>query len=136
MRFTTSFIIRPKPELDLRLGITDPRSVSSVQEPIHWTCGTSDRVAWTKEEFIEGVKELFLSHLQTDFLTPAECERLQITSACCPSEFDRYWNLEVFDGADERVEDVVASRNNAFRDSRTNRFLQAMAQSIPARAQE
>lgn len=62
MQFTVSFVVRAKAALHAWSVGTSLEGDVLISEAVLWACDTSDRVAWTREEIVEGTKEIFVNH--------------------------------------------------------------------------
>jgi hypothetical protein len=122
MLTTLIFVIRPKLALRERSVGTALEGSSFLTEPVVWTCETGDRVAWSKEEIIQGTKLIFVNHARTTFLSSDEWQALA-SSLAEDDVFDAYWSMEVFFGIDERVELAVAPELLERLALKGNRFL-------------
>jgi hypothetical protein len=127
MRALTSIVIRPRAALREMLKGTELGKSPFASESQLWTYEESDRVGWTRMEFYEGVKLLFLLHLQSQFLSKDEWKQLGSPDISTKT-FDDFWETEVFHGADYEVEEVYSSMRKAGEiNASENSFLKALA---------
>lgn len=125
MMTQASFIIRPKSALGDLLKGSDLEETPFQTEPLLWTCDLADRSCWSRADVEAGIKEAFLHHLRVDFLSPDETGFLEIGGELTTAAFDRFWTIESFFAADQRLDDVVAAWARTGRFPVTNPFLRS-----------
>lgn len=126
MKTTAFFIIRPKPELALRVKDTDLEGTPFESESVLWACGLADRASWTRAEVEDGVILAFLFHLKADFLSAGEIELLGLGEKVKRDVFEQYWTLESYFGVDQAVENVVVTGAGRSDFPTTNGLLSAL----------
>jgi hypothetical protein len=107
MLIQACFVVRPTLELHTVLKAAAVDETPFV--PMLWRCDIADRTCWSRDDIVTGVKEAFLLHLKSGFLSPEETSILGVEGSFDERVFDRMWTVEPFWGADEVLEAVVPS---------------------------
>jgi hypothetical protein len=76
MQATSSIIIRAKPALFEALNVSGPEETSFDSGPQLLTYEEGDRVGWSRQQFYEGVKLLFLILFRSEFVNEQEWQKL------------------------------------------------------------
>ena len=110
MRYEAYYIIRPKSLLLNLLNSVELKAL--LGEPQLWTHKQGGRVAKIKyDEIAEAIKGLYIISVKS--LLPQSYIEIVFGSLDNSTEaFDKWWELELFDGFDENVEDVVRDLNS------------------------
>jgi len=107
MRYTASYIIRGKPELETRIRERQLDRLDYVVGPFLWTNEQGGRTAYDTDDYTAAVKRLFVAHLKHVALQPQDVDELFGDLPIGDAAFDRWWTTEVFQGIDESAPDVV-----------------------------
>ncbi len=103
MKYTAFYIIRPKKVLINRIiGWAD-----FLSEPVLWTKEQGGRSAWALEDHMKAVKYFFLVYIKNSVLNNEIEKKIFGSFSISIDFFDSWWELELFDGFDETVEDIV-----------------------------
>lgn len=119
MRYETFYVIRPTAALQEFLQNADPDVAAFLNRPLLWTKKEGGITAWTEEDYLAQTKLLFLLDLWSDYVIGAgEDKTLKIVleellgaPPFDESRFDRWWNVERFDGVDENFEEAENNLN-------------------------
>lgn len=106
MKYTAFYIIRPKKVLINRI-MAWADSPIFLSEPVLWTKEQGGRSAWALEDHVKAVKYFFLAYIKNSLLTNEIEKKLFGGFSVSTDFFDSWWELELFDGFDETVEDIV-----------------------------
>lgn len=105
MRYTAYYVIRNRESLRKRIPKV-PDLSEFLSEPVLWTKEQGGRDSWTSEDHMKAVKYLFLAYMK-NALSDKITERIFGNFSISTEFFDSWWDLELFDGFDETVEDVA-----------------------------
>jgi hypothetical protein len=97
---TAFYIVRPTATLLQKLGTCSFETALTLGYPVMWSRAEADRTAWTRNDYKEQIKLLFLAELASDYDGTTYLDLQQVldellgTPPWTVDTFDRWWQLE------------------------------------------
>ena len=106
MRSPSYYIIRGKPQLKVALAHIDAELQHELMGPLLLENLEGGRTAHNARDYVDAVKILFITYAKHVLLK--EYDRHGIDDDSADHVFDRYWDIERFDGVDYSTETMLS----------------------------
>lgn len=109
MRYAAFYVIRPNEKLTARLAEMSTDYVERLSGATLWKYEQGGRAATGLDDYLHTVKCLFVANLKFNVSTESEYGQLFGRFPTSSEEFDKWWDVEVFQGYDEDVREVASN---------------------------
>ncbi len=107
VRYTAFYIIKPAESLKKKVEYNSLHSDEFPFAPLLWTNRQGGRSSWTSEDYVLAMKCLFVAYLKYCTLPALEIRFLFGDLEISAEGFDAWWEMELYDGYDDNVDDLV-----------------------------